>query len=129
MPLQLLSSTRLLHFTAIEAARKVNADVAKAYEDYHKQKQSLKVSDLNRLKVVSKTGIVSDFNANEDAQWKAAKSIGKELTEEQLHDVLSEVAHWLDTSKYHDTVATSDLHPNFVMGGEKSWFANFYTAL
>ena len=37
-----------LHFTAIEAARKVNADVAKAYEDYHKQKQSLKVSDLNR---------------------------------------------------------------------------------
>ena len=81
-----------LHFTAIEAARKVNADVAKAYEDYHKQKQSLKVSDLNRLKVVSKTGIVSDFNAKyiEDACQKAAKSIGKELTEEQLHDVLSE---------------------------------------
>lgn len=118
-----------LHFTAIEAARKVNADVAKAYEDYHKQKQSLKVSDLNRLKVVSKTGIVSDFDAKyiEDACQKAAKSIGKELTDEQLHDVLSEVAHWLDTSKYHDTVATSDLH-RFVMGGLKKVDLPTYTA-
>lgn len=118
-----------LHFTAIEAARKVNTDVAKAYEDYHKQKQSLKVSDLNRLKVVSKTGIVSDFNTKyiEDACQKAAKSIGKELTDEQLHDVLSEVAHWLDTSKYHDTVATSDLH-RFVMGGLKKVDLPTYTA-
>ena len=50
-----------LHWLAIEATRSVNPDVAKSYEDYHRKKQALKSSDLTKLKVVSKLGLVSDI--------------------------------------------------------------------
>lgn len=118
-----------LHWLAIEATRSVNPDVAKSYEDYHRKKQALKSSDLTKLKVVSKLGIVSAFDTNRilEACQKAATAIGKSLTKDQESQILSDVAHWLDTPKYRDTVATSDLH-RIVMGALKKADKDIYTS-
>ena len=118
-----------LHWLAIEATRSVNPDVAKSYEDYHRKKQALKSSDLTKLKVVSKLGIVSAFDTKRilEACQKAATAIGKHLTKDQESQILSDVAHWLDTPKYRDTVATSDLH-RIVMGALKKADKEVYTS-
>lgn len=118
-----------LHWLAIEATRSVNPDVAKSYEDFHRKKQALKSSDLTKLKVVSKLGIVSAFDTKRilEACQKAATAIGKQLTKDQENQILSDVAHWLDTPKYRDTVATSDLH-RIVMGALKKADKDVYTS-
>lgn len=118
-----------LHWLAIEATRSVNPNVAKSYEDYHRKKQALKSSDLTKLKVVSKLGLVSAFDTNRilEACQKAATAIGKHLTKDQESQILSDVAHWLDTPKYRDTVATSDLH-RIVMGALKKADKDVYTS-
>ena len=118
-----------LHWLAIEATRSVNPDVAKSYENFHRKKQALKSSDLTKLKVVSKLGIVSAFDTKRilEACQKAATAIGKHLTKDQENQILSDVAHWLDTPKYRDTVATSDLH-RIVMGALKKADKDVYTS-
>ena len=79
-----------LHWLAIEATRSVNPDVAKSYEDFHRKKQALKSSDLTKLKVVSKLGIVSAFDTKRilESCQKAATAIGKGLTKVQEKQII-----------------------------------------
>ena len=81
------------------------------------------------MKVVSKLGLVSAFDTKRilEACQKAATAIGKRLTKDQESQILSDVAHWLDTPKYRDTVATSDLH-RIVMGALKKADKEVYTS-
>lgn len=106
-----------MHWMAMTAANTVAPAVGVAYSKWHRERQALKPDDLSNLKVISKTGKVTSFNPNKiiDACQKSATSIGRQLSQEQESQILTEVCHWLDTPQYRDTIATSDLH-RFVMG-------------
>ena len=106
-----------MHWMAMTAANTVAPAVGVAYSKWHRERQALKPDDLSNLKVISKTGKVTPFNPNKiiDACQKSATSIGRQLSQEQESQILTEVCHWLDTPQYRDTIATSDLH-RFVMG-------------
>ena len=106
-----------MHWMAMTAANIVAPAVGVAYSKWHRERQALKPDDLSNLKVISKTGKVTPFNPNKiiDACQKSATSIGRQLSQEQESQILTEVCHWLDTPQYRDTIATSDLH-RFVMG-------------
>lgn len=106
-----------MHWMAMTAANTVAPAVGVAYSKWHRERQALKPDDLRNLKVISKTGKVTSFNPNKiiDACQKSATSIGRQLSQEQESQILTEVCHWLDTPQYRDTIATSDLH-RFVMG-------------
>lgn len=106
-----------MHWMTMTAANTVAPAVGVAYSKWHRERQALKPDDLSNLKVISKTGKVTSFNPNKiiDACQKSATSIGRQLSQEQESQILTEVCHWLDTPQYRDTIATSDLH-RFVMG-------------